>query len=98
VALEGELDIHAGRQRMALLREGEAIKLEPRIAHITHQHGTGPGTSGAALWPGAVEKALKPFENCRWLRFKRFISAASNVVECICCSGKGQGSRGVAHQ
>lgn len=59
MALEGELDIHAGRQRMALLREGEAIKLEPRIAHRIHQHGAGPGTSGAALWPGAVEKAFR---------------------------------------
>jgi len=59
VALKGELDIRAGRQRIALLREGEAIKLEPGIAHRIHQHGAGPSTVGAVLWPGAVEQAFR---------------------------------------
>jgi mannose-6-phosphate isomerase-like protein (cupin superfamily) len=42
VALDGELEIRAGRQRMALLQQGEAIKLDPGIAHRIHQHGAGP--------------------------------------------------------
>ncbi|MEJ5056850.1 MULTISPECIES: hypothetical protein [unclassified Pseudomonas] len=59
VALEGELEIRAGRQRMALLQEGEAITLAPGIAHRIHQHGTGPSTVGAVLWPGGVEQAFR---------------------------------------
>lgn len=59
VALRGELEIRSGRQRIALLQEGEAIKLEPGIAHRVHQYGTGPSTVGAVLWPGAVEQAFR---------------------------------------
>jgi mannose-6-phosphate isomerase-like protein (cupin superfamily) len=59
VALKGELEIRAGRQRIALLQEGEALKLAPGIAHRIHQHGTGPSTVGAVLWPGAVEQAFR---------------------------------------
>lgn len=59
VALKGELEIRAGRQRIALLEEGEAIKLAPGVAHRIHQHGSGPSTVGAVLWPGAVEQAFR---------------------------------------
>ncbi|MHC8333490.1 hypothetical protein [Pseudomonas sp. LB3P25] len=59
VALKGELDIRAGRQRIALLQEGEATKLNPGIAHRIHQYGKGPSTVGAVLWPGAVEQAFR---------------------------------------
>ena len=58
-ALKGELDIRAGRQRIALLQEGDAIKLAPGVAHRIHQHGSGPSTVGAVLWPGAVEQAFR---------------------------------------
>jgi len=59
VALKGELEIRTGRQRIALLQEGEAIKLEPGVAHRIHQHGSGPSTVGAVLWPCAVEQAFR---------------------------------------
>ncbi|CAI8993150.1 Cupin domain-containing protein [Pseudomonas sp. IT-P100] len=59
VALKGELDIRAGRQRIALLQEGEAIKLAPGIAHRIHQCGAVASTVGAVLWPGAVEQAFR---------------------------------------
>jgi hypothetical protein len=59
VALKGELDIRAGRRRLALLQEGEAMKLEPGIAHRIHQYGSMPCTVGAVLWPGRVEHAFR---------------------------------------
>jgi hypothetical protein len=59
VALKGELDIRAGRHRIALLQEGEAIKLKPGVAHRIHQYGAGPSTVGAVLWPGRVEQAFR---------------------------------------
>lgn len=59
VALSGELEVRAGRQRIALLNEGDAIKLAPGVAHRIHQHGAGPSTVGAVLWPGAVEQAFR---------------------------------------
>jgi mannose-6-phosphate isomerase-like protein (cupin superfamily) len=59
VALKGELDIRAGRHRIALLQEGEAIKLKPGVAHRIHQYGAAPSTVGAVLWPGAVEQAFR---------------------------------------
>jgi hypothetical protein len=59
VALKGELDVRAGRQRIAFLREGEAVKLDPGVAHRIHQHGSRPSIVGAVLWPGAVEAAFR---------------------------------------
>ncbi|MCK1790282.1 hypothetical protein [Pseudomonas violetae] len=59
VALRGELDIRSGRQRIALLHEGDAIQLEPGIAHRIHQVGSTPSVVGAVLWPGAVERAFR---------------------------------------
>ncbi|MBN3968826.1 hypothetical protein IMW75_26675 [Pseudomonas gregormendelii] len=59
VALEGLLDIRAGRRRIALLKEGEAVKLNPGFAHRIHQHGEVPSTVGAVLWPGVVEQAFR---------------------------------------
>lgn len=44
VALKGELDVRVGRQRIALLKEGDAIKLGVGVAHRIHQHGMCPST------------------------------------------------------
>lgn len=59
VALKGELDIRIGRQRIGLLREGDAMQLNPGVAHRIHQVGSTPSVVGAVLWPGAVEKAFR---------------------------------------
>lgn len=59
VALRGELDIRIGRHRIALLHEGDAIQLEPGIAHRIHQAGSTPSIVGVVLWPGAVEGAFR---------------------------------------
>lgn len=59
VALEGELDVRVGRKRIALLKEGHAIKLPAGAAHRIHQSGTAPSTVGVVLWPGSVEHAFR---------------------------------------
>jgi mannose-6-phosphate isomerase-like protein (cupin superfamily) len=59
VALAGELDVRVGRRRIALLKEGQAIKLEAGAAHRIHQFGMAPSTVGVVLWPGAVEHAFR---------------------------------------
>lgn len=59
VALKGALEVRTGRQRIALLEEGDAIKLHPGVAHRIHQQGNRPSTVGAVLWPGAVEQAFR---------------------------------------
>jgi hypothetical protein len=56
VALKGGVDIRAGRRRIALLEEDEAIELDSGIAHRIHQYGPVPGTVGAVLLPGAIEQ------------------------------------------
>lgn len=59
VALEGELDVRVGQKRIALLKEGHAIKLQAGAAHRIHQYGTAPSTVGVVLWPGSVEHAFR---------------------------------------
>lgn len=51
--------MRAGRQRIALLKEGDAIKLDAGVAHRIHQHGMCSSTAGAVLWPGSVEQAFR---------------------------------------
>lgn len=59
VALEGELEVRSGAQRIALLRQGQAVLLKPGTAHRVHQHGAQEVTVGVVLWPGQVEQAFR---------------------------------------
>jgi mannose-6-phosphate isomerase-like protein (cupin superfamily) len=59
VALQGELEVRVGRERLAFLKEGEAVKLDAGVAHRIHQHGATPSTVGAVLCPGTVEQAFR---------------------------------------
>ncbi|RON20876.1 hypothetical protein BK660_17705 [Pseudomonas brassicacearum] len=59
VALSGALEIRSGRQRIALLKEGDAVKLHAGTAHRIHQQGACPSTVGIVLWPGVVESAFR---------------------------------------
>jgi quercetin dioxygenase-like cupin family protein len=58
-ALEGEVEVRSGGHAIALLRQGEAVVLQPGVAHRVHQHGGQPCKVGVALWPGRVEEAFR---------------------------------------
>ncbi len=60
VALEGSLALRTGATGpRPLLRAGEAMLLEAGTAHRIAQHGDQAALVGIALWPGAVEEALR---------------------------------------
>lgn len=58
-ALDGEVEVRSGGRSIALLRQGEALRLSAGTAHRVHQHGERPSLVGVALWPGKVEQAFR---------------------------------------
>jgi len=58
-ALEGEVEVRSGGRTIALLRQGQALRLQAGTAHRVHQHGERPSVVGVALWPGKVEQAFR---------------------------------------
>lgn len=62
VALAGQLELHAGRERSLRLAPGQALLVPPGLAHRIAQHGALPATVGVALWPGAVEEAFRALD------------------------------------
>jgi quercetin dioxygenase-like cupin family protein len=58
-ALEGDVEVRSGGRPIALLRQGQALRLPAGTAHRVHQHGARPSVVGVALWPGEVEQAFR---------------------------------------
>ena len=65
VALKGGLDIRAGRRRIALLEEDEAIKLDTGIAYRIHQYGPVPGTVGQCFSLARLNRSGRQSRVCR---------------------------------